>query len=429
MLSQVVDTGLRDRGRPVTERLRFQLPFGFLLAIVLPLIPVYLTTGLDRFEIQLRNSAVAAGSAFLVGLLLTRRMRNFAGINRVETELPVFAITFGLAMLLLLVLRLPYSNLFLLTSTGLTLGGFFLMATKLSSRRRQLFMVVPLGNVERLYRVPEADFIRLDRLALPSADATSGIVADLREDLPDQWERLLAEAALRGIPVYHVKQIEEALTGRVDIEHLSENSLGSLLPSQAFVDLKDTLDRLVALLLVPFLAMPMILAAIAIRLDSPGPIFFRQRRMGRSGEPFTVIKFRSMTHNHAREHEREAAQTLEDDLRITRVGAFIRRHRIDELPQILNVLRGEMSWIGPRPEALALSEWYDAELPFYKYRHIVKPGLTGWAQVNQGHVSDLDSVHDKLRYDFYYIKHFSLWLDLLIIVRTIKVLISGYGVR
>lgn len=429
MLNQTLKTGLHDRGRQTTERLRFQLPFGVLLAIVLPLVLVYLTTGLERVELQLRNSAIAAGAAFLIGLLLTRRMRNFAGIHRVETELPIFAITFGVAMVALLVLRVPYSNLFLLTSTGLTLAGFFMIATKLSFARRQLFMVVPVGNVERLYRVAQADFVSLDRLVLPAASSTSGIVADLRADLPDEWERILADAALRGIPVYHVKQIEEALTGRVDIEHLSENSLGSLLPSQAFVDLKNTLDRLVAVLLLPLLIVPMTLAMVAIRLDSPGPTLFRQRRMGRSGVPFTVFKFRSMTHNHAREFEREAAQTAEDDGRITPVGAFLRRYRIDELPQILNVLRGEMSWIGPRPEALVLSEWYDAELPFYKYRHIVKPGLTGWAQVNQGHVSDLNSVHDKLRYDFYYIKHFSLWLDLFIVVRTIKVLLGGYGVR
>jgi lipopolysaccharide/colanic/teichoic acid biosynthesis glycosyltransferase len=121
--------------------------------------------------------------------------------------------------------------------------------------------------------------------------------------------------------------------------------------------------------------------------------------------------------------------TLSDDARITRLGAMLRRYRIDELPQIINVLRGEMSWIGPRPEAHTLSQWYQKELPFYQYRHIVKPGVTGWAQVNQGHVVDLNDVHDKLRFDFYYIKYFSPWLDLLIAIRTVRIIFGGFGAK
>jgi lipopolysaccharide/colanic/teichoic acid biosynthesis glycosyltransferase len=127
--------------------------------------------------------------------------------------------------------------------------------------------------------------------------------------------------------------------------------------------------------------------------------------------------------------DRSEAITRDGDDRITRIGRFLRRTRIDELPQIWNILRGEMSWIGPRPEAMALSEWYEAELPFYIYRHIVRPGISGWAQVNQGHVSDLESVFEKLHYDFYYIKNFSAWLDLLILARTIATVVTGMGAR
>jgi lipopolysaccharide/colanic/teichoic acid biosynthesis glycosyltransferase len=121
------------------------------------------------------------------------------------------------------------------------------------------------------------------------------------------------------------------------------------------------------------------------------------------------------------------AMTMSNDSRITRVGRLLRRTRLDELPQIINILRGEMSWIGPRPEAEPLSRWYEAELPFYRYRHIVPPGITGWAQVNQGHVSDLNQVMDKLHYDFFYIKNFSPWLDALIVVKTVQTVISGFG--
>jgi len=121
------------------------------------------------------------------------------------------------------------------------------------------------------------------------------------------------------------------------------------------------------------------------------------------------------------------AMTQSGDQRITRIGQFLRRSRLDELPQVVNVLRGEMSFIGPRPEAVALSEWYEKELPFYFYRHIVRPGISGWAQVHQGHVTDLESVHQKLTYDFYYIKNFSAWLDILIALRTVSVMLSGFG--
>jgi len=127
--------------------------------------------------------------------------------------------------------------------------------------------------------------------------------------------------------------------------------------------------------------------------------------------------------------ERSVAFTQDNDPRITRLGRYLRRTRIDELPQVLNILRGEMSWIGPRPEAEALSRWYEEELPFYRYRHIVPPGITGWAQVNQGHVFEIDQVTDKLQYDFYYIKNFSPTLDVLILAKTIGTVITGFGAR
>ena len=106
---------------------------------------------------------------------------------------------------------------------------------------------------------------------------------------------------------------------------------------------------------------------------------------------------------------------------------FLRRTRLDELPQILNILAGDMSWIGPRPEAIDLSTWYEAEIPFYSYRHIVRPGITGWAQVNQGHVADLAEINMKLQYDFFYVKNFSAWLDILITMRTVVVMLNGFG--
>ena len=121
--------------------------------------------------------------------------------------------------------------------------------------------------------------------------------------------------------------------------------------------------------------------------------------------------------------------TDDADPRITRVGRVIRKYRLDELPQIINILLGQMSWIGPRPEPEILTRWFAAEIPYYRYRHVVKPGISGWAQVNQGYVSGVDGINTKLQYDFYYIKYFSPWLDLLILFRTIKTMLTGFGAK
>ena len=222
----------------------------------------------------------------------------------------------------------------------------------------------------------------------------------------------------------------ESLTGKVELEHLSENSFGTLSPLRSYMSIKhiiDVISALVALvLLFPFL----VVIAIVIKLDSSGSILFRQVRIGYQGQPFRVFKFRTMTD--AREAAKDLlddAKTKDGDSRVTRPGAFLRHSRLDELPQLLNVIKGEMSWIGPRPEAEVLSHWYNKEIPFYPYRHIVRPGITGWAQVNQGHVSEVSEVKSKLHFDFYYIKHFSPWIDLLIVARTIKTMITGFGAR
>ena len=121
--------------------------------------------------------------------------------------------------------------------------------------------------------------------------------------------------------------------------------------------------------------------------------------------------------------------TKDGDNRITPFGRFLRRYRVDETPQIFNILKGEMSWIGPRPEAVTLSKWYEEELAFYPYRHVVRPGISGWAQVNQGHVTSPREVLGKLHYDFFYIKYLSPWLDLLIAIRTFRTVLRGFGAR
>jgi len=175
------------------------------------------------------------------------------------------------------------------------------------------------------------------------------------------------------------------------------------------------------------LVIPLVLGiGVAIRLDSRGPVFFVQERVGQGGRPFRMIKFRSMYTNAERNGARFAGH---GDERVTRVGRIIRRLRLDELPQFWNVLKGDMSLIGPRPEQEAFVRRFETSIPFYGYRHLVKPGISGWAQVTQGYADCESETRDKLEYDLYYAKHCSLWLDLLIALRTFRTVITGDGAR
>jgi lipopolysaccharide/colanic/teichoic acid biosynthesis glycosyltransferase len=363
-----------------------------------------------------------------MGYFAFRRMSFYPGVRVAHSILPAFAASYGIVLVLVFLARLDYSRLHFTASFLICIAWYYAVYFKIR-RQRLAVGVLPFGAVESVYGTPELHCVTITEL---NQDLTglNGVVADLRADIPDEWERFLADQALNEVLVMHAKQVVESMTGRVEIEHLSENTFGSLIPGIVYAKVKRVTDFIAALVALPFVALILIPAAIAIKLDSPGPIFFRQQRMGYRGHPFTIVKLRTMRMVERGDADpRSAAMTRDNDHRVTKTGRFLRQYRVDELPQLLNVLRGEMSWIGPRPEAVELSLWYERELPFYRYRHIVRPGITGWAQVRQGHVAEVDEVLGKLHYDFYYIKHFSFWLDLLIIARTVRTIMSGFGAR
>jgi exopolysaccharide biosynthesis polyprenyl glycosylphosphotransferase len=376
------------------------------------------------------NTLLGASIATFAAYFMADRVTAFPGKGQLSYILPTYGISYALVAAVILLGRIPYSAGILLINFAATTGVQILVSAVAERQIGYRIFVAPGGRVEQLEAVEGLDTTLLTSASVPR-HRRAILVADLHFDHSDEWERAIAEATLRGIPVYHYKQVLETLTGKVRIEHMSENTFGSLLPSLNYARTKRAADIILTLLLLPILALPMALVALAIRLESSGPAFFLQLRMGHRGVPFKVVKFRTMRCEDPtkKADARDAAMTKKDDDRITRLGRFLRRSRIDELPQLINVLKGEMSWIGPRPEAIALSEWYESELPFYSYRHIVRPGITGWAQVNQGHVTNLDDISAKLQYDFFYIKNFSYWLDLLIVFRTILVMLNGYGAK
>lgn len=404
-----------------------QMALGYLLVVVLP---GWMRWGASLFvwplsDVQL-NTMLANTVAYILCYYSLHKFKRYPGTRTLPFILPTVLLSWLLVFAVLLFLREEkYARQVLISSSLLALfwsfAGYFL------GRRysRVKLALVPFGRALELVGNKNAEIVQLQRPHLEGR-RYDGIVVDLHAaDLPDAWERFLAQCTLARIPVYHSQQMIESLTGRVRVEHLSENMFGALLPSASYALIKRLIDLLAVILLMPFLLPIMLVTAVLIRLDSPGDIFFTQQRMGFRGKIFTMYKFRSMRND----VDGKGFTEGEEDPRITRVGKFIRKYRIDELPQMLNILKGQMSLIGPRPESLELSTWYEQDVPFFSYRHVVRPGISGWAQVNHGYAAEVEGMRVKIEHDFYYIKHFSLWLDILITVKTIRTILTGFGAR
>jgi lipopolysaccharide/colanic/teichoic acid biosynthesis glycosyltransferase len=417
--------------RSLLSRRRFQLIGALIIAALVPYLLRPLFYGVAGGAQNSVNSLVGNLAAVVMALWIRQSVEPFPGVRSSATNLPAAAASHGVVLAVILFVRVDYDRLALLGGFLLHLAWLYAVYFAVQRGSRMSVAIVPYGRVAKLGAIDRVDWRTMRQPTLTEAGGAQAIVADFGADLPPEWEAFLADAALAGRIVFQVKQLEESLTGRVEIEHISENSFGSLLPARGWFHLKEVADLVFAVAVLPLVAIVSLVVAVAIKLDDRGAILFRQQRIGHAGERFEMVKFRTMRafDPGLSGDRRAAAMTGDGDERITRVGAYLRRWRIDELPQMWNIIKGEMSWIGPRPEAQVLSAWYSGEIPFYRYRHVVKPGISGWAQVNQGHVAEVDEVHRKLHYDFYYIKYFSPWLDLLILFRTIKTMASGFGSR
>ena len=419
---------IRTAQASILTRKRFQFACALVVGALLPWFARGPLLPGELFEPASLNGLMGNAAAIIIAFWMRLAIETYPGIRRSAVILPSALTGHGTVVVWFVLTRFPYDRLGLAAGFLLHVALLYFLYLYAERKVRRRFAVVPYGEIGSLEAIDGVDWLVLKRPRLEDTRACNAIVADFSADLPDQWEAFLADAALAGRIVYQVKQLSESLTGRVELERLSENSFGSLLPARGYFYLKSSADFLFALLLLP-LAIPLMAAiALAIRLESEGPALFRQKRVGHAGRLITVYKFRTMRPVDI-DDERSAAMTKDGDGRVTRIGRVLRLLRIDELPQIFNILKWQMSWIGPRPEAEVLSVWYTSEIPFYRYRHVVKPGISGWAQVNQGHVAEVDEVHRKLQYDFYYIKNFSPWLDLLILFRTIKTMLTGWGAR
>jgi lipopolysaccharide/colanic/teichoic acid biosynthesis glycosyltransferase len=411
------------------EMLILGLPFQFILGIFLILsisiIPKWGTFFWTKIDNNSQYSLYGVIIIFIINLITLEKIIKFPGVKSLSYILPTTTILMGFLLGFFLIYRISYSTQ-ILFSSYFSLLLFFIGNYFINKRYRiNRYGLIPFGEALEFSDYHGALFSILKEPDLKE-QRFNAIVADLRSpDLSPEWERFLAKCTLSRIPVFHSKQLKESFTGRVKIDHLSENEFGSLMPSLTYEYIKRLLDLILVVLIFPIFTIILIIFSFWIKLDSKGPIFFSQMRMGYRGKAFIMYKLRSMYINKS-----GTDYTIEkEDPRITNVGKIIRKFRIDELPQILNVLKGDMSFIGPRPESFELSKWYEKDVPFFPYRHIVRPGLSGWAQVNQGYAAEIDGMKIKLEYDFYYIKNFSFWLDILIIFKTVRIILTGFGAR
>lgn len=360
-------------------------------------------------------------AAYVGAWVLSSKFERYPFLNQFDGALVSVAVTLApVGGVFALMPGSPINTLALLATVGSI--GWYLAEKFLHRYRKSRLLVLPGGVTNRLLTIPS---VSVEDETDWSRGALDGIVADLHASLSDN-EKFLADHSMQGVPTYHAGYIYELLTARVLLGASCKTSI-DLRMHRYYAYFKRATDLLLIGLSLPITLPIMGLAALAIRLESPGPVLFWQERIGWSGETFQMAKFRSMYHGNPGEEDDVFAE--EEDDRVTTVGRFIRKFRIDELPQFWNVLKGDMSLIGPRPEQVGLAEEFDEDLALYHTRQLVRPGITGLAQVLHGYAADVDGTRRKLEHDLYYVKHRSVTLDLLIVYLTMKTILTGFGAR
>lgn len=409
------------------ERILLNPAFGHLIALAI------ITLGAQFLSYQswVQNANQGITLALLVlcyavTAYLSSNIAKFVGRRAIPYNLATVLIAVGLVFTLVLFTRIGYAR------TSLIIGLSLLLTIRIISvliNRRFRYLKLACVPTERIDNIlpPVSKSFEYRLLDNPSMGETryDGLIVDMEEQLEDQWIRFVSHCNIAGLPVFNARKVAETINGKVNLSTLQSIDLANLQPQPVYLAGKRALDILLTLLVAPLLIPFCLIVALLIKLDSPGPAIFVQQRIGKGNRIFRMYKFRSMR---PREEDEGTAQFADQDAyRITRLGAFIRKVRIDELPQFLNILKGEMSLIGPRPEQPEFVEQFEEEVPYYSYRHIVRPGITGWAQVNQGYASDTASTREKVEHDFYYIKNLSPALDFLIVMRTLKTMATGFG--
>ncbi|WP_314395532.1 exopolysaccharide biosynthesis polyprenyl glycosylphosphotransferase [Leptotrichia shahii] len=255
------------------------------------------------------------------------------------------------------------------------------------------------------------------------------IVKDIKSPSFKKYLKRIFDLKINGLKIINYEEFNEDIQKKIDINQINEEWLlqsngFDILSNEMQKNIKRGMDIILALILMVFLSPLALITAIIIKIESKGPVIFKQTRIGENMKPFRVYKFRSMRMHDPKKHSR---YTLDNDARVTKFGKFMRKTRIDELPQLWNILKGTMSFIGPRPEWDILAKDYARKINHYNLRHLIKPGITGWAQVMFPYGENLEDAKKKLEYDLYYLKHQDFILDVLIVMKTAKAVLLGKG--
>jgi exopolysaccharide biosynthesis polyprenyl glycosylphosphotransferase len=346
----------------------------------------------------------------------------------------IVGITIALTAIGLVVTRVYWSRQFLIVTVMVWL--ILMLTYRLVLRRRPWTerMVLVTGEeslADDLRNAPHTDVVNFyrptdDPPGDPMPPATT-LVVDLRAVLSEAMAQWVSSASIAGSTIRAMAPTYEEHTGRIPMVHLAEGwELSQPVHANGYGPLKRVLDVLLTVITLPFWLLVGAVVWVAVKIDTPGPAIYSQVRIGREGSQFTLYKFRTMVNDAEIDGPKFAA---EDDPRLTRTGRLLRKTRMDELPQLWNVIRGNLSLVGPRPERPVFVDGYVETIPFYNNRSLVRPGVTGWAQVNYGYADDEADAIEKLTYDLYYVKHMALGLDSQIIGKSIWTVLTGFGAR
>lgn len=399
----------------------------FLVAMALPLIyafTLYPNVGFEDYE-RKHGVHVALNGAInvLCGLIALKTRGNLS--HRLMTGIVGAFVAYALFLFVILGLRLYYSRAIMVVSILASIVIITMLSLLMDRLRTRRIGIVPQGLNSALM-----DEMGPNAVIIPSpdtpADAYDLVVINWSSALDPRWLRFASRALLSGCEVVHVAAHFENRQGRVLAEHFEADHASRPQNSSYILSYKRPLDLALVVLSAPVVFPILLVAAGLIWATMGGPILFTQPRVGSGGRTFKMYKLRSMR---ASEPGDAVTATAIGDPRVTPLGHYLRRYRIDELPQFYNVLIGDMSLVGPRPEQPELAKSYARSMPCFNYRTMLRPGITGWAQVRSIYAADELETAQKLAYDLYYVKHASFVMDMSILVQTVKTLLTGNSAR
>ncbi len=419
----------------MTSRPIFSWIFHILACLTILIVAVALLSGSNNFFLYLQNDLLPVPqkalfvfgllSAYIVSLVIISRTSPLPSFDFFNRIVVTTLICFSLYGFILAISRIGIFSrtLFILeavTTTVLLLGYFSLRLKWFPPR-----VGIVASMQDRFSDYTTIQWVVFDPLLPLPRDLDMMVLGGTADKIA--IDPIAESVSKPHVPVIAEPDIDELLSGRVALSKITTTLLAQLRSPRSYLAVKRVGEFALSLILTPIIAIFCIFLGALIKIDSPGPVFFRQTRIGLNGSQFRIIKLRTMSHQSAQSGKVRFAEP--GDQRVTRMGRWLRSYRLDELPQFWNILRGEMSLIGPRPEQPSFVDQFEKTIPLYLLRHAVRPGITGWAQVRYGYAASEEQTRTKLEYDLFYIKHMSVWLDFNIFLSTLHTVLLRKGAR